>query len=112
MADPKERARIVDTRSKFDPEYGAIHIVANFFEDLGVFVKNGIIDRSLACDLWSYVIVRQWKALAPYITFLREDIQAASLWENFHTRDGDYPHGARRMPPDRSLCDAVKPSVQ
>src|SRR5437868_1592391 len=36
----------------FPLEFQPVRYVANFFETFGAFVKNGIIDQSLACDLW------------------------------------------------------------
>jgi hypothetical protein len=120
LNDPKEVLRIAQPQSQFEDEYRAIDTVANFFENMGVFVKNGIIDRDLACDTWSHVILRNWKALLPIVTFVREDLGAPGIWENFeymavlseqyqreHPR-GTYPKGAPRMPIERSFIDAVK----
>jgi hypothetical protein len=94
--------------------------VANFFENLGVFVKNRIIDRDLALDMWSYVILRNWNALSPIVSFVREDLGAPAIWENFeylallarkwqatHGSDSFLVHG-QRMPEDRSFIEAVK----
>lgn len=65
LSDPKEILRIAQPQSQFEGEYQAINVVANFFENLGVFVKNRIIEREIACDAWSYVILRNWNALLP-----------------------------------------------
>ncbi len=119
IADPKEVLRIAQPQSQFEGEYQAIDTVANFFENMGVFVKTGIIDRSLACDMWAHVVVRNWNALLPVVTFVRTDLDEPALWENFEylahicqkfcensTRSG-YPRRAARMPADRSFVDAV-----
>jgi Domain of unknown function (DUF4760) len=120
LLDPRERLRIAKPQSQFEGEYQAIDTVANFFESMGVFVKNGIIDRELGCDLWAYVVLRNWNALLPIITFVREDLGAPSIWENFEylarvsqqwARDhehGTYPHKLPHMPADRSFIEAVK----
>lgn len=121
LADPEERLRIAQPQSQFDGEYQVIDTVANFFESMGMFVKSGIIDKELACDLWSFVIVRNWKALLPVVTYAREDLNEPSLWENFeylawlserhlsnHRHGSSYPQRAARMQADRSLIDAVK----
>lgn len=120
LLDPQERLRIAQPQSQFEGEYQAIDTVANFFENLGVFVKNRIIEKELACDLWSAVVLRNWKALLPIVTFVREDLAAPSIWENFEYLaviceeymrshpDGSYPPNARHMPEDRAFIDAVK----
>ncbi|HEX5274952.1 MAG TPA: DUF4760 domain-containing protein [Candidatus Rubrimentiphilum sp.] len=107
----------------FVDEYQAIGTVANFFESLGLFVKRGIIDRDIACDAWSYVVLRNWQALAPVTTFVREQT-SPQLWENFEYlaaiskrftsehADGDYPRGLERMPVDRSLMDLIDRSTE
>lgn len=120
LLDPQETLRIARPQSQFEGEYQAIDTVANFFENLGVFVKNSIIDRDLALDMWSYVILRNWDALTPIITFVREDLKQPAIWENFeylallakkwqaaHGSDSFLAHG-ERMPEDRSFIEAVK----
>lgn len=120
LADPQERLRIAQPQSQFEGEYRAIDTVANFFESMGMFVKNGIIDRDLALSMWCYVVLRNWNALLPIITYVREDLNEPSVWEHFEylaaisTRfmerhqNGTYPHGVDRMPEDRSFIEAVK----
>jgi hypothetical protein len=119
LRDPNELLRIAQPQSQFEGEYRAIDTVANFFENLGVFVKMRIIDRRLACDMWAYVVLRNWNALLPIITYVREDLQQPALWENFeylailatqfHQRysAGTYPKRMPRMPVDRSFIDSV-----
>jgi uncharacterized protein DUF4760 len=103
----------------FAGEYEAIATVANFFESMGLFVKTGIIDKRIACDFWSYVVLRNWHALLPITTYVREQIDQQALWENFeymaalsaaYQRDHptDYPRGMAHMPADRSLIERAK----
>jgi hypothetical protein len=120
LIDPQEILRIAKPLSQFEGEYQAIDTVANFFENLGVFVKNGIIDRGIACDMWSYVVLRNWKALLPIVTFVREDLHSPSVWENFEYLafiskqyleahpNGSYPRVLPHLPEDRSFIEAVK----
>lgn len=120
LKDPKERRRIAQPQSQFEGEYRAIDTVANFFENLGMFVRNRIIDRDLALSMWSYVILRNWNALVPVITYVREDLNEASIWEHFEYlaalsttylerhAGGSYPDNVPRLAGDRSLIDAVK----
>lgn len=64
-------------------EFQPVRYVANFFETFGAFVKNGIIDETLACDLWGGVVIRNWDALRPVIATRRAVRDAPALWENF-----------------------------
>jgi len=116
VLDPEERRKM--TTLPFSGDYERIAAIANAFESLGEFVRLGIIDRDTACDMWSYVVLRNWNALAPLTTYLRHTIRAPQLWENFeylaviskqymndHPR-GSFPPDVPRMPEDRSLLDA------
>jgi hypothetical protein len=117
LKDPAERAKI--SQIPFAGEYKQIATVANFFESMGMFVKNGIIDKELACDFWCYSVVRNWTALAPVIAYVRKKIDVPALWENFEYMavlsddymrshpGGHFPAGTRRMPQDDSLLDFI-----
>jgi hypothetical protein len=120
LNDPNERPKIVTL--PFCDEYEAIGTVANFFESMGLFVKTGIIDRHIACDFWAFVVLRNWNALLPVTTYVRAAVQTDALWENFEYMamlsktyseqyPSSYPPHAPRMPPDRSLLDDAKGSV-
>jgi hypothetical protein len=116
LADPVEWQNI--TRMPFQGEYEAIVTVANFFESLGAFVRNGIIDRRIACDLWYGVVLRNWNALLPVTTYVRRSV-GRGLWENFEYLallsqryddkypEGTYPEHLPRMPEDPSLLEAM-----
>lgn len=123
LKDPQERARIALPQSQFEGEYKAIDTVANFFESMGIFVRMRIIDEQLACELWSYVVLRNWNVLAPLVAYVRADLNEPSIWENFeylasvsekhisrsHTHRNRALQAAR-MPQDRSLIEAIKGS--
>jgi hypothetical protein len=117
LNDPEECIKIAQL--PFSGEYQAIGTVANFFESMGLFVKTGIIDRTIACDFWSFVVLRNWDALLPVTTFVREKLGTEALWENFEYMaalsksfaeryPSSYPKGVPRMPEDRSLIDVVQ----
>jgi hypothetical protein len=120
LADPQERLRIAQPQSQFEGEYRAIDTVANFFESMGMFVKNRIIDPHLALSMWCWVVLRNWNALLPVITYVREDLGEPSIWEHFEYLasiseeylkrhpGGCYPRGVARMRADRSFIEAVK----
>jgi hypothetical protein len=117
LRDPQECLKIAQL--PFVGEYEAIGTVANFFESMGVFVKSRIIDERIACDFWAYVVLRNWNALLPVTTFVRETLESNALWENFEymamlsqsysqKNPTSYPPNLGRMPTDRSLIESVK----
>lgn len=117
LLDPDETRRAVQL--PFSGEYEAIATVANFFESMGLFVKTGIIDKNIACDFWSYVVLRNWEALLPITTYVRAKIEQPGLWENFEymaalshrfqeQRPTVYPAGMEHMPADTSLIERAK----
>jgi len=120
LTDPQEARKVAQL--PFVDEYQAIGTVANFFESMGLFVKKGIIDRDIALDAWSYIVLRNWDALAPVTTYVREQTSPL-LWENFEYlaaisrrysaehAGGDYPRGLERMPVDRSLIEVIDRST-
>jgi hypothetical protein len=117
MFDEAERVKM--TRLPFTGEYEKIGTIANLFEGLGEFVKIGIIDANIACDIWGLVVVRNWNALAPLTTYIRATFHMPQLWENFEYLtilakrylerypNGTYPTNTPRMPEDRRLLDTI-----
>lgn len=65
----------------FPKELRPAQYVANFFESMGAFVRFNIIDRTIACDLWSSVVVASWEALRPVTRVVRH--RDPGVWENF-----------------------------
>lgn len=94
----------------FPPEYQPVRYIANFFETFGAFVKNGIIDERLACDLWGGVVVRNWDTLGPVVASRRSVTGTIALWENFEylaiiskrftdaNPEGTFPKAMKRLP--------------
>ncbi len=93
-------------------ELESIRMMANFFENVGAFVRHGIIDENMACDLWSSVVLDTWNLLEPVVVIRRR--RNPGVWENFeylavlsedyirkHPR-GRYPTGMRRMKPSET----------
>lgn len=107
----------------FPAEFQPVRMVANFFETFGAFVKSGIIDRELACDLWGGVVDRNWDALRPVISSRRASMGTQALWENFEYLailskdfiakypDGTLPKHAPRLPLPEPWPGSVKPNV-
>lgn len=96
-------------RNALSGEYSVIRLVANLFETMGLFVKTGMIEERLACELWSGIVLEIWLRLRPVTKLIRERIDPG-IWINFEYMaylserynerfpDGEYPAGARRMP--------------
>jgi hypothetical protein len=68
-------------RPVFSRELRPAAYVANFFESMGAFVRFNIIDRNIACDLWSGVVLACWEGLVPVTRIRRRS--DPSVWENF-----------------------------
>ena len=89
------------------PLFEKINATGNFWENVGVFVKAGLLDRDLALDLWSGVAIGAWERFAPLVAIRRRG--GEGIWENFeyltvlaedwvaaHPK-GTYPAGLRRI---------------
>src|SRR5579863_10025465 len=110
LKDPAILSDVV--RSNMSGEYAPIRMVANLYESLGLFVRIGIMDRVISCELWSYVVLDVWNKLRPLTAALRSEY-SPSIWTNFEymavlsqdrvARMGvnDYPAGVKRMPLDQ-----------
>jgi hypothetical protein len=107
LKDPNAIEEIV--ASEFAGDYAGIRLVANLFESLGLFVRTGMMEERIACELWSGIIVATWDALRPLTALLRERVDPA-IWLNFEYitvlcnrynkrfPTGEYPAGVERMP--------------
>lgn len=107
LADPQRVATIVN--SALREEYAGLRLVANLFESMGLFVKTGMMDAGIACELWSGIVLTVWNNLRPLTAELRRRF-GPGIWINFEymavlsedfirrSPAGDYPQGVRRMP--------------
>lgn len=89
-------------------EYRRLSVVANYFENLGLLVKTGILDAGIVCELYCSVISDCWDAFGPIVAQRRAVLDLPSLWENFEYvaalsqewlerhPNGNYPQGVRR----------------
>jgi hypothetical protein len=117
MADPVFREYVVafirdPSPAEVGPEYvvlrrAAIHI-GNTYEELGILVKAGIVDRTLFLDRYCSVIDRSWNRLADFTALIRRASGDLGIWENFEyvtvlSQDwlknfpSSYPKGVRRL---------------
>jgi hypothetical protein len=109
LDDPAVRKQFYE--NPLPSEFTALSRVGNLFENLGAFVRSGIIDRDIACNVWSDVIIYTWNKLTPFLA-MRRRVYGKELWENFEYLtvlavdwqvkypDGRFPRTMRRLPLD------------
>ena len=112
LKDPQVCEEIV--RSGLAEEYGGVRLVANLLENMGLFVRNGMMDERIACGLWSGIATTSWNSLLPLIREIRAQVDPG-VWTNFeylvvisrnYTRrhpGGDYPKGIERLSLDEPV---------
>lgn len=110
LTDPALCEEIV--RSGLADEYADIRLVANLFESMGLFVRTGMMDERIACELWSGIVLSTWNALRPLTKVIRTTI-GEGVWINFEymavlakryiaqNPNGYYPAGVERLPLDK-----------
>ncbi len=59
-----------------------MQFVGNYYELIGIFVKNGLVDENIACEMWSNEIIFDWNLMAPAMAILNRK-RPDSGWENF-----------------------------
>jgi hypothetical protein len=118
LSDP-ERVRTLSW-NPLPAELSQTRVICNHFESVGAFVKLGSVDARIACELWAYVVLDCWRAIAPLTALVRRRIGRDAVWENFeylavlaeqHLKTnpgGTYPAGASRMPVDYSLIHMLE----
>jgi uncharacterized protein DUF4760 len=106
LAEPETLERIFAGR--LSDEYSGIRMVANLFESMGLFVKTGMMDERIACELWSGIVLDSWRKLEPLTAVLRSRV-SEGVWINFEYMAalsekyserfpaGEYPRGVHRM---------------
>ena len=109
---------VLDALAKAPPfvgEFASIRLIANFFEDMGAFVMQRLLDGDIVCSLYGENVTSAWRSIAPVAALVREKTQTPQIWENFeylavrsedfmaaHPK-GTYPAALRRMPVDDRL---------
>jgi len=92
-------------------EYRELHhaalLVGNLYEELGILVKNGVVDRDMLLDRYGFNISILWNAVSRWVGWVRATTGNNGIWENFeyltvlaqdfmHERVSTYPKGVRR----------------
>ncbi|HZV80415.1 MAG TPA: hypothetical protein VFF60_12490 [Candidatus Binatus sp.] len=102
LEDPEFRyeVRYPSARTRENAEFiGKINDVGNFFENMGLLVRMGAVDRDIAVAMWASIASGTWDRMLPYTAVARRRTGDA-LWENFEylvvlSRSwmGSHPHG-------------------
>lgn len=110
MQDPAFRYQIVHRAARTEESANVIArilTVGSFYEEMGLYVKTGLVDGNLVCDMHGANIIATWDALSEAFAIWRYD---SLLWaENFEylavfAQDwltkhpsGTYPANVRRL---------------
>jgi hypothetical protein len=96
-----------------------INLVGNYFEDLGALLLAGLLDRELACAIYSSDVMNAWESLQSLTAVRRRELGNA-VWENFEYAamlskkwieahpDGAYPRGEPRLQLEDKWLEADK----
>jgi len=110
LEDPEFRYKLLHRGSRTPDVQLSIdkmHVVGNFYETMGLFLKTGLIDRDILLEIWCSNAVRDWQLLAPAAAIWRRAM-GGGVWENFEYLavmsqdwlsahpDGMYPKNVRR----------------
>jgi hypothetical protein len=111
LSDPAFRYQIVNQAARTvqnGPLIDQALSIGNFYESMAMLVRDGLVDRKLALEIWNGIVVRSWEALGPFTAILRRTL-GSIIWENFEyltviSQDwlaahasGTYPLGVRRI---------------
>jgi len=98
-----------DVNDEFVELRRASLVVGNAYEELGILLKRGVIDRDMFLDRYCWNILRGWKRLETLTALVRAAMGNDWPWENFEylavlsedwmakQKGGTYPRGVRRM---------------
>lgn len=125
LQDPAFRYQIATRSARSDetrPLFAKINAIGNYYENLGVLVKTGLVDREPVLQLWAGIVAQSWENLAPIAAIARRG-RGDLVWENFEyltvlARDwtaehpkGTYPAGVRRIDLKDEWLDADRQYV-
>jgi hypothetical protein len=87
----------------------AANVYGNLFEEVGVFVKNGIVEERLYLDEFVTQVIGAWQTLESFVALIRDGSGDVGLWDNFEyltvrarafleAHPTTYPKGVPRIP--------------
>ncbi len=112
-----------DVKPEYEELHKAVNLVGNSYEELGILVKNGVVDQSIFLDRYSWVIAGNWTRLEKLLGLAREATGNVALWENFEylavlsedwmraRPNGTYPARMRRMAVRNPWPIAPEPAI-
>lgn len=106
----QSRKKVPDASPLMHDIRAAATDVGNTYEELGILVRNNIIDRNLFLDRYCGVIIGAWTRLENYAAFIPLVANDQAIWENFELLvvlsedwvqryQTSYPKGLRRLSP-------------
>ncbi len=111
MQDPAFRYQLAHRTARTaenNDQISSAELVGDYYENVGVFAKTGLVDRQLLLDVKAVVVLDAWNALSGVTAILRAHYGRA-LYENFEylavlsedaiaaAPDGEYPRNMRRL---------------
>jgi hypothetical protein len=107
LRDPAFRYELAWRSARTDenrPLIGKIYLLGNTYENMGILVSAGLVDRELVLKMWASSVVSDWETIAPATVILRR-LGGADLWENFEyltvlSQDWLANHPKGSYPPD------------
>jgi hypothetical protein len=109
--DPAFRYQLAERSTRADENistFSKARAVGNYFENMGLLVKSGLIDRDLAAEMSANLVTGAWENLLPMTAITRRKV-GTGLWDNFEYLtviaqdwmaahpNGNYPAGERRL---------------
>ena len=111
LRDPAFRYQVTNTAARTEenkPLIAKAMMIGNFYESMGVLVRNGLVDAELAMAIWWWIAIAFWETLSPFTAIARR-VRGPAGWENFEYLTvlsldwaaahpgGAYPAGKRRL---------------
>jgi hypothetical protein len=111
LRDPAFRYQVANTAARTEENKSLIAkamMIGNFYEGMGVLVKNGLVDAEIAIAMWWWIATNFWEILSPFTAIARR-VRGSTGWENFEYLtvlsqdwaaahpEGSYPARKRRL---------------
>lgn len=85
LEQPQFRFEVTHREARSKETHMAIHranSVGNFYDVLGLYIREGYVDQDMAVELWANMVIPAWTALEPLEALYRRSGQITG-WENF-----------------------------
>lgn len=111
LKDPEMRYQVANRDARTSENqalFTKAYTVGDYYEEVGLLTRMGLVDRNLALNTWAEYAPAMWDRLAPFVALSRRRL-GQGAWENFEYfvvlsqdwlathPDGDYPAGIRRI---------------